>query len=83
MPDSGSLNHKAWMRFKRNKAAMFGLIVVGAVFFIAVFAYQLAPDHLPGDDATGYTRTHVVCAKATAASQAISPEFFRRASICL
>jgi peptide/nickel transport system permease protein len=45
MPDSGSLNHKAWMRFKRNKAAMFGLIVVGAVFFIAVFAYQLAPDH--------------------------------------
>ena len=35
------------MRFKRNKAAMFGLYVIVAVFFMAIFAYQLAPDHTP------------------------------------
>ena len=35
------------MRFKRNKAAMFGLYVIVGVFFIAIFAYQLAPDHTP------------------------------------
>ena len=33
------------MRFKRNRAAMFGLVVIVAVFFIAVFAYRLAPDN--------------------------------------
>ena len=35
------------MRFKRNKAAMFGFYVIAAVFFMAIFAYQLAPDHTP------------------------------------
>ena len=44
---SSSLNHKAWMRFKRNRAAMFGLAIVVAAFLMAVFAYQLAPDHSP------------------------------------
>lgn len=44
MSDSKSLNHKAWMRFKRNKAAMFGLFVIIAVLFISIFAYRLAPD---------------------------------------
>ena len=35
------------MRFKRNRAAMFGLVVVIAAFLMAVFAYELAPDHSP------------------------------------
>lgn len=47
MDGSVSLNQKAWMRFKRNKAAMFGLLVIAGVLFLAVFAYQLAPDHSP------------------------------------
>jgi peptide/nickel transport system permease protein len=47
MSDSNSLNHKAWMRFKRNKAGMFGLIVIVLVFLMAVFAYQFAPDNSP------------------------------------
>ena len=42
-----SLNHKAWMRFKRNKAAMGGLVIIVLTFFMAVFAYQLAPDNSP------------------------------------
>jgi peptide/nickel transport system permease protein len=47
MQDGTSLNYKAWMRFKRNKAAMFGLVVVIITFLTAVFAYQLAPDNSP------------------------------------
>ena len=47
MSDSRSLNHKAWVRFKRNKAAMFGLFVIMISLFIAVFAYRLAPDNTP------------------------------------
>jgi peptide/nickel transport system permease protein len=35
------------MRFRRNKAAVFGLYVIVAVFLTAVLAYQLAPDHSP------------------------------------
>jgi peptide/nickel transport system permease protein len=42
-----SLNQKAWKRFKRNRAAMFGLVIVVLSFLIAVFAYQLAPDNTP------------------------------------
>src|SRR4051812_16557022 len=47
MPDKNSLNQKAWMRFKRNKVAVFGLLVIIAAFLMAVFAYQIAPDHTP------------------------------------
>ena len=35
------------MRFKRNKAAMFGLVVILLVLLTAVFAYELAPDNSP------------------------------------
>jgi peptide/nickel transport system permease protein len=47
MSDKNSPNHKAWLRFKRNKVAVCGLIVIIATFFMAVFAYQIAPDHTP------------------------------------
>ncbi|MCW3125231.1 MAG: Peptide transporter, partial [Bacteroidetes bacterium] len=47
MSDKNSLNHKAWMRFKRNKVAVFGLGVIIITFLIAVFAYQIAPDKTP------------------------------------
>ena len=35
------------MRFKRNKAAMFGLVVIITTLLFAIFAYQLAPDTSP------------------------------------
>ena len=35
------------MRFKRNKAAMFGLIVIIASLLMSTFAYQVAPDNTP------------------------------------
>ena len=62
------------MRFKRNRAAMFGLVVIVAVFFIAVFAYRLAPDSTPdANEQTlqlammppGYSRLMLYIPKAT------------------
>jgi peptide/nickel transport system permease protein len=47
MSDKNSLNHKAWMRFRRNKVAMSGLVVICVAFMVAVFAYEIAPDHTP------------------------------------
>ena len=75
MSDSKSLNQKAWMRFKRNRAAMFGLVVIVAVFFIAVFAYRMAPDNtLDANEQTlqlsmmppGYSKLMLYIPKATA-----------------
>lgn len=37
----------AWSRLKQNKPAMFGLVVIVCMAFIAVFAYWLAPDSSP------------------------------------
>ncbi len=42
-----SPNQKAWKRFKRNKPAMFGIIVIVLSFFIAIFGYWIAPDKTP------------------------------------
>lgn len=39
-----SLNKKAWYRFRRNKAAMFGLMVILLAAAVALFACRLAPD---------------------------------------
>jgi hypothetical protein len=47
MSDKNSLNHKAWLRFKRNKVAVGGLAVIILTFLIAVFAYEIAPDNTP------------------------------------
>lgn len=37
----------AWRRLKRNKGALFGMVVIACSLFIAVFAYLLAPDGSP------------------------------------
>lgn len=37
----------AWRRLRRNKGALFGLAVIIAAVFIAVFAYVIAPDPSP------------------------------------
>jgi ABC-type dipeptide/oligopeptide/nickel transport system permease subunit len=36
-----------WRRFRRNKAAVAGLFLIGIAILVAVFAYFLAPDHSP------------------------------------
>jgi peptide/nickel transport system permease protein len=47
MSDKNSLNHKAWLRFKRNKVAVGGLVVIILTFLMAIFAYEIAPDNTP------------------------------------
>lgn len=42
-----SPNQKAIRRLLRNKPAIFGLIVIGAALFIAIFAYLIVPDATP------------------------------------
>ena len=39
----GSFLRGAWERYKKNKPALIGLIIVGIVIFLAIFADVLAP----------------------------------------
>jgi len=47
MSSSNSYSQAFWKRLKKNKGAIFGLIVITLSFIIAVFAYFIAPDHSP------------------------------------
>jgi ABC-type dipeptide/oligopeptide/nickel transport system permease subunit len=42
-----SLQSDTWRRLKKNKGAMFGIVIILIAIFMAVFAYLLAPDHSP------------------------------------
>jgi ABC-type dipeptide/oligopeptide/nickel transport system permease subunit len=51
MPEqSPSFQKKTWLRLKKNKGAMFGLIVIVLSFLIAIFGYLIAPDNSPNAD---------------------------------
>lgn len=61
-----------WRKLKRNKGAVFGLIVIAASFITAVFAHILAPDHSPdanrmileiGGEKPGYTQQFLLVPK--------------------
>lgn len=41
---------QVWSRLKKNKAAIFGLIVICIAVLIAIFCYYLAPDHTANAD---------------------------------
>jgi peptide/nickel transport system permease protein len=47
MSQSQSLQVAAWRRLKKNKGAVFGLIVITLAVLVAVFAYFIAPDSSP------------------------------------
>jgi peptide/nickel transport system permease protein len=40
-------NRNTWKRLRRNKGALFGLIVIGAALLVALTAYYIAPDPSP------------------------------------
>jgi len=42
--NSQSFQQAAWRRLKKNKGAIFGLLVIAIAVFVAVFAYFIAPD---------------------------------------
>jgi peptide/nickel transport system permease protein len=47
MREKESYSNQVWLRLKKNKLAMSGLAVILITLFIALFAYQLAPDKSP------------------------------------
>jgi peptide/nickel transport system permease protein len=47
MTQSQSFQAAAWKRLKKNKGAVFGLIVIALSVFIAIFGYFIAPDPSP------------------------------------
>ena len=47
MGQSQSFQSAAWRRLKKNKGAVFGLIVIAFSVLVAIFAYFIAPDHSP------------------------------------
>ena len=47
MTVSQSFQAAAWRRLKKNKGAVFGLLVIGIAVLVAIFAYFLAPDSSP------------------------------------
>jgi ABC-type dipeptide/oligopeptide/nickel transport system permease subunit len=42
-----SIQADTWQRLKKNRGAVFGMIIILMALFMAVFAYVLAPDHSP------------------------------------
>jgi peptide/nickel transport system permease protein len=47
---SFSFKKQLWKRLKKNKPALFGLIIILMSFLTAIFGYFIAPDHSPNAD---------------------------------
>jgi ABC-type dipeptide/oligopeptide/nickel transport system permease subunit len=47
MTQSQSFQAAAWRRLKKNKGAVFGLIVIAVAVLVCIFAYFIAPDPSP------------------------------------
>jgi ABC-type dipeptide/oligopeptide/nickel transport system permease subunit len=65
---SPSFQQAAWKRLKKNKGALFGLVVIGVSLLVAIFAYFIAPDPSPfanriileiGGSKPGFTQTFI------------------------
>lgn len=47
MNNAQSIQAAAWKRLRKNKGAVFGLIIIAAALLMAIFAYFIAPDPSP------------------------------------
>ncbi|MEP7110504.1 MAG: ABC transporter permease [Ferruginibacter sp.] len=47
---SFSFSKQTWKRLKKNKGALFGLVIIAAAVFVTIFGYLLAPDSSPNAD---------------------------------
>ena len=45
-----SFKAQTWKRLKKNKGALFGLIVIFMAVLVSVFGYVIAPDNSPNAD---------------------------------
>jgi peptide/nickel transport system permease protein len=68
MSGSQTFQGAAWRRLKKNKGAVFGLLVIALAVLVAVFAYFIAPDHSPyanriileiGGEKPGFTQNFI------------------------
>ena len=51
MPEqSFSFSKQTWKRLRKNKGALFGLVIITLAIFLALFGYLLAPDGSPNAD---------------------------------
>ncbi|MEO6232880.1 MAG: ABC transporter permease [Ferruginibacter sp.] len=50
MQSSYSFSQQTWKRLKKNKGAVFGLIIIFIAVFITLFGYLIAPDASPNAD---------------------------------
>jgi len=51
MPEqSFSFSQQTWKRLKKNKGALFGLVIIAMAVFITIFGYLVAPDGSPNAD---------------------------------
>ncbi len=50
MQQTYSYKKQLWKRLKKNKGALFGLLIIIISFFVAVFGYFIAPDNSPNAD---------------------------------
>ncbi len=63
-----SFQQAAWRRLRKNKGALFGLIIIAIAVLVAIFAYYIAPDHSPyanriilemGGEKPGHSQTFI------------------------
>ena len=47
MKENTSIQGDTWRRLKKNKGAVFGMIVILLSVITALFSYTIAPDHSP------------------------------------
>jgi len=84
MHSAQSFQQAAWRRLKKNKGAVFGLIVICMAIVAAIFAYFIAPDPSPfsnriileiGRQKPGFTQTFILVKKE---KEVESTGFFKR-----
>jgi len=72
MPISESIQQAAWRRLKKNRAAVFGIIIISLAVLVALLAYFIAPDGSPfannmtveiGGRKPGYTQQFLLVKK--------------------
>lgn len=45
-----SFSQQTWQRLKKNRGAVFGMVIIGIAIFISLFGYLVAPDASPNAD---------------------------------
>ncbi len=77
MPLSESIQQAAWRRLKKNKAAVFGIVIIALSVLVAIFAYFISPDDSPfanrmtveiGGKKPGFTQSFLLIKKESITS---------------